>query len=127
MKKIKFSKVITLLFLAGISVCATAGEESTFLRWTNEVGEVINPTNVSTPNPGAARHYLVKISYEALKHCKSLNATGHNYSKDKTQIGIFSLNVVYKENVKAGMKFRDEVLVAYEPGHYLVLDKVFCY
>jgi len=126
MKKSSLSKAVTFVFAAGISAYAVAGDAPNFLRWSNAVGEVIKPTNIATPTPDGSKYYTVRFTYEALKSCKEMSVYGRNYAKDGVEIGTFALGLGGKLNVPAGQKFRDDVLMAYEPGHYLVLDKVYC-
>lgn len=127
MKKSILQRTLEIFFLASISANVFAGDTSGFLRWTNAVGEVIKPTNVTMNPPlNGLRFYPVRFTYEALKPCKELSAYGRNYSKDGTEIGTFALGLGGKLNVAAGQKFRDEVVINYEQGHYLVLDKVYC-
>lgn len=121
-----FSKAITLIFTACISIYASAGDSPDFLRWTNSVGDVIKLTNIATPAPDGSMSYIARFTYEALKSCRELSVYGHNYSKDGIEIGTFSLGLASKFNVPVGKKFRDDVLMAYELGHYLILDKVYC-
>ena len=126
MKKSIFGKAGILIFAACISAYSVADDSPNFLKWTKAVGEVIKPTNIATPAPDGSKFYTARFTYEALKPCKELSVYGRNYSKDGVEIGTFALGLGGKLDVPAGKKFRDDVLMAYEQGHYLVLDKVYC-
>jgi len=115
-----------LIIALFIPAYAVASDSPNFLKWTNAVGEVIKLTRIQTPTPDGSKFYTVRFTYEALKSCKELSVYGHNYSKDEVEIGTFTLSLGGKFDVPVGKKFRDDVLMAYEPGHYLVLDKVYC-
>jgi hypothetical protein len=101
---------------------ANAATKSDFgLKWTSEVGETIEVLDVSTSRPVTLR--FVKVTYQALKPCFALTVGGNSYSKDGVNLGP----VIFKAlNVRPGQKFRAEFSAAYEPNHYVVLEKAFC-
>lgn len=119
--KLSFPSLIIALFsLLGSSAYADSPVQ---VKWTNEVGAIVKPTGINAGEPLATLR-MMTFTYEAQKACKRLSVFGHSYSHDGVQLAAFMLT--QRMDVAPGQKFRDEVPVTYEPGHYVVLDKVYC-
>lgn len=124
LKKFAFCTVAIVLSTLISSTYALAQDGMT-VKWTKEVGSIVKLLRVEAGEP-AGGFRLVTFTYEAVRPCGQLSVYGHGYSKDDVQLPLFSLGV-NKVNVSPGQKFRDQAVVTYEPGHYLVLDKAHCF
>lgn len=120
---VKLSLRILMATFCGLVGAAAYADSRVDVKWTNEVGGVIKPTGISAGEPLTSLR-MMTFTYEVIKACKRLSVFGHSYSSDGVQLAAFILT--QRMDVVPGQKFRDEVPVTYEPGHYVVLDKAYC-
>jgi hypothetical protein len=118
--------LVPLVVLLGVACAMTdaIGEEKTSLKWTQDVGDAVEFLSFEADQP-AVNHRMVKVTYQAKKACRQMSVWGHSYSKDDVQLDVFALTPG-RFSVQPGQKFRDNFVATYEPGHYLVVDKVIC-
>jgi hypothetical protein len=104
---------------------AMADDAGLRTKWSNEVGAIIKPVAVVADKPSGLGYRFVTITYEALKPCRSMTVMGHAYTKDDIQLPGFIVG--QKMNVAQEQKFRDQFMMTYESGGYVVLDQASCH
>ena len=117
-------KFLALFAVVLVSSASFAANGALSMKWTNGVGEVITPIEVTAGGDlGGGR--IVKVTYEAKKSCRNLALGGHSYTADGIQLAGFYMG--QKMNVTAGQKFRDEFVIPADPGNYIVIDLAGCH
>jgi hypothetical protein len=115
-------RTLIAILLALISSPSVFAQEGMNVKFSPEVGATIKLVHIEAAEPVGGFRF-VKFTYEAVKSCSKITVYGNNYSKDDVQLSSVSLKAF---DAKSGKKFREDVQVKYEPGHYLVLDKAYC-
>lgn len=113
--------------ILGVLISSTyvLAKDEMSVKWTEEVGAVIKLLSVEADKPSVG-YRIAKFTFEASKPCGRLSVYGHNYSKDDVQLSVIGLGPT-QVNVTPGQKFQHRDILVYEPGHYLVFDKVHCF
>jgi hypothetical protein len=110
---------------AMLSSAQVLAQQAPTVKLSAEVGALVKVLSVDADAPTAGIRMLT-VTYEALKPCRQLSLFGHSYSIEGIQLPLFRLGAT-KSNVVPGQKFRDQAFVTYEVGHYVVLERAYCF